>query len=138
MFERSNTVQKPQKAIGFILMLCLVAGPFLTSLNSSIINVALPNIASTFNSPLTDVQWVISGYLLAVVTMLVACPFLSKRFGDSKVYFASLIGFMLASVACAFAPSLEWLIVARVVQGACGAPLVPIVMNVLLNSRGEG
>ena len=138
MSQITESLQKPKRSIGFVLMLCLVAGPFLTTLNANIINVALPNIASGYNSALTDVQWVISGYLLAMAAMLVACPFLSKRFGDSKVYFVSLIGFTLASVACALAPSLEWLIVARVLQGACGAPLVPIVMNVLLNSRGEG
>lgn len=138
MFDKVGAGGKPNKFRGFILMLCLVTGPFLTMLNSNIINVALPNIASAFNSSLTDVQWVISAYLLAVAAMLVVCPFLSKRFGDSKVYIVSLIGFTLASVACAFAPSLSWLIGARVVQGAFGASLIPIVMNILLRSRKEG
>ncbi|HEY3422799.1 MAG TPA: DHA2 family efflux MFS transporter permease subunit [Methanocellaceae archaeon] len=138
MSQITESIQKPKRSFGFIFMLCLIAGPFLTALSSSIINVALPDIASSYNSSLTDVQWVISGYALAMAAMLVACAFMSKRFGDSKVYFVSMIGFTLASIACALAPSLGWLIFARIVQGACGAPLVPIVMNILLNSRGEG
>jgi EmrB/QacA subfamily drug resistance transporter len=122
----------------FILYLCLIVGPFLTMIDASVVNVALPGIASTYNSALTDVQWVLSGYLLALAAVMVACAFLSKRFGASKVYLVSLIGFTIASAACAFAPSLELLVLARVLQGVFGAPLVPVAMDLLMGGHASG
>jgi EmrB/QacA subfamily drug resistance transporter len=122
----------------FMLYLCLIVGPFLTMIDASVVNVALPDIASTYNSALTDVQWVLSGYLLALAAVMVATAFMSKRFGASKVYLVSLIGFTLASAACAFAPSLELLVLGRVLQGAFGAPLVPVAMDLLMGGHASG
>lgn len=138
MFQKNEVIAKPEEPRNIILFLCLIVGPFLTMLDSSVVNVALPDIASTYNSTLTDVQWVLSGYLLSLAAVLVACAFLSKRFGASKVYLVSLIGFTLSSAACAFAPSLELLIVARALQGVFGAPLVPVAMDLLLGGHTTG
>jgi EmrB/QacA subfamily drug resistance transporter len=135
LFEKIEALRKPEESRNIILFLCLIVGPFLTMLDSSVVNVALPDIATTYNSTLTDVQWVLSGYLLALAAVLVACAFLSKRFGASKVYLVSLLGFTVASAACAFAPSLEWLIVGRALQGAFGASLVPVAMDLLLGGN---
>src|SRR5260221_361812 len=124
-------------AISAWAMVGLLAGPFLSMVDSSIVNVALPDIAQQVQSPLATAQWITSGYLPALAVVLPATAFLAKRFGTRRVYLVSLAGFTLASTACAMAPSIAWLIGARVVQGALGAPLVPLAMNLLLGRRGK-
>ncbi len=138
MSEKTEITKGAGGAIDRLLLLALLVGPFLTMLDSSVVNVALPDIANTFNSSLTDVQWVLSGYLLSLAAVLVASAFLSKRFGASKVYLISLIGFTLASASCALAPSLTVLIISRALQGAFGAPLVPLAMDILFSGQRSG
>jgi EmrB/QacA subfamily drug resistance transporter len=114
----------------------LLAGPFLSMLDSNIVNVALPDIALQLHSSLETAQWIVSGYLLALAAVLPIIPYLAKRFGTSRVYLVSLLGFTLASALCALAPTMGILIAARVLQGALGAPLVPLAMGMLLGQGG--
>ncbi len=114
----------------------LLAGPFLNMVDASIVNVALPAIARQLHTALDTAQWVLSGYLLALAAGLAASAYLAKRFGTRRVYLASLLGFTLASVLCALAPSIGLLIAARAVQGLLGAPLVPLAMTMLLGGEG--
>jgi EmrB/QacA subfamily drug resistance transporter len=116
----------------------LLAGPFLTMLDSNIVNVALPDITRRLHTVLDTAQWVLSGYLLALAAGLAASAYLAKRFGIRRVYLASLLGFTLASVLCALAPSIGVLIGARALQGALGAALVPVAMSLLLGKGGAG
>jgi EmrB/QacA subfamily drug resistance transporter len=73
---------------------------------------------------------------LVAITTLGASAFLARRFGTRRVYLASLLGFTVASALCALAPSIGFLIAARVLQGALGAPLVPLAMSMLLGKSG--
>jgi len=114
----------------------LIAGPFLSMIDSNVVNVALPVMLSDFHSSLSAVQWVLSAYLLASGAALVSSPYLSKRFGASRVYLLSLVGFTCASGLCALAPSLGFLILARALQGALGAVMVPLAMDMLLGKGG--
>ena len=114
----------------------LIAGPFMTMVDSAVVNVALPVMVVDFHSTLSSVQWVLSGYLLALGAVLVSSAYLSKRFGAHRVYLVSIMGFTGASALCAISPSLEFLIVARVAQGALGALLVPLAMDMLLGKGG--
>lgn len=115
----------------------LLAGPFLSMVDSNVVNVAVPDIARSLHGPLSAVQWTVSGYLLALGTALAAAAFLERRFGSRPVYIASLAGFTAASALCAVAPSLPFLIAARVAQGLVGAPLVPVAMGMLLGPSSE-
>ena len=101
-------------------------------------NVALPDIARQLHTALDTAQWILSGYLLALAAGLAASAYLAKRFGTRRVYLASLLGFTLASVLCALAPSIGVLIAARALQGALGAALVPLAMRMLLGKAGAG
>jgi EmrB/QacA subfamily drug resistance transporter len=114
----------------------LLAGPFLSMLDSNIVNVALPDIALQLHSSLETAQWIVSGYLLALAAVLAASAYLARRFGTSRVYLVSLLGFTVASALCALAPTLGVLIAARALQGALGAPLVPLAMGMLLGQGG--
>ncbi len=109
----------------------LLAGPFLSMVDSSVVNVAVPVMARSFGASLIQLQWVVSGYLLALATGLAASAYLARRWGTRQVYVASLAGFMLASVACALAGSACWLVAARVIQGLLGAPMTPLAMGMM-------
>ena len=122
--------------LGPVVQFGLLAGPFLSMVDSNVVNVAIPQIARSFSAPLADVQWTVSGYLLALATGLGASAYLARRFGTREVYLASLAGFTLASIACALATSSQALVTARVLQGLLGAPLVPLAMGMLLGSGG--
>ncbi|WP_285571260.1 DHA2 family efflux MFS transporter permease subunit [Actinoallomurus iriomotensis] len=110
----------------------LLAGPLLAMLDSSIANVAVEPIARELRTSLTTVQWAVSGYLLAIGAGLAATSYLARRYGTLPLYRASLIAFTLASAACALAPNVEALLVARAIQGLVGAPMVPLVMTMML------
>ena len=122
--------------LGLLVTFGLMTGPFLSMLDSNIVNVAVPTIARNFNASLTVVQWTLSGYLLAQAGALALSPFLAKRFGTRPVYMASVAAFTAASVLCATSGSIEFLIAARVLQGLAGAPLVPLAMSMLMGPSG--
>jgi EmrB/QacA subfamily drug resistance transporter len=115
-----------------LTQLGLLAGPLLSMVDSSIVNVAVTDISRQLHATLPATEWVISGYLLALSAGLAATAYLARRWGTLPVYTASLVGFVAASAACAAAPSVPVLVGLRVLQGLAGAPLVPLAMSMLL------
>jgi EmrB/QacA subfamily drug resistance transporter len=135
--------QKPKSSLGAVARYALLIGPLLSMLDSSIVNVAIPDIAKDFGSngevvDLGQIQWVVSGYLLALGVGLAATAYLAKRFGTLLVYTISMVLFIAASAACAAAANVDWLIAFRAVQGFVGAPLVPLAISILLGKDGIG
>ncbi|HEX4057450.1 MAG TPA: DHA2 family efflux MFS transporter permease subunit [Galbitalea sp.] len=134
----STTVQSP-RALGAVARYALLVGPLLSMVDSSIVNVAIPSIARDLKvTDLSGIQWVVSGYLLALGVSLAATAYLAKRFGVLGVYTVSMILFVAASAACAFAGDVGWLIGFRAAQGFVGAPLVPLAISILLGKDGLG
>lgn len=105
----------------------------LSSLGTSVTNVALPTLADAFGASFSAVQWVVLAYLLGVTTMIVSVGRLGDMVGRRKLLLAGVVLFTLASIACAFAPSLAVLIASRAVQGIAGA----IMMALSLALVGE-
>ncbi|WP_153340215.1 DHA2 family efflux MFS transporter permease subunit [Nocardia aurantia] len=130
----TTTVTAPR--LGPVTQYALLAGPLLSMLDSSIVNVAVAPIAARLHTDLTAVGWTVSGYLLAMGAGLAATSYLARRFGTLPVYRTALLLFTLASVACALAPAIGFLVGARVCQGLSGAPLVPLAMSMLLGNGG--
>jgi len=118
-----------RRGMGPVLQFALLAGPLLSMLDSSIVNVAVEPISRDLHASIASVQWAVSGYLLALGTGLAATPYLARRRGTLAVYRASVIAFTVASAACAAAPGTGILLLARVVQGLVAAPLVPLAMS---------
>src|SRR5579859_3132134 len=116
--------------------LSLIAGPMIYMIDSSVVNVAIPAISRDLASPVPTVQWVVSGYLLTTGAGLAASAWLARRFGTLRAYAVSMGGFTLASVACAFAPDIQVLILMRCLQGLLGAQLVPLALGMLLGRGG--
>lgn len=109
------------------LGVCLVAG-FMTLLDVSIVNVALPSIKEGLDTPESDLQWVLSGYALAFGLVLIPGGRLGDARGRRAVFMAGLVLFTLASAACGAAQSSLWLVVARLLQGRradCSRPRSP-------------
>lgn len=136
MAEAAAVIESKAPRLGLLAQFGLLAGPFLSMVDSNVVNVAIPRIAQGFGDPISRVQWTVSGYLLAMASGLAASAYLAKRWGTRRVYVASLIGFTLASLACATSTSTAMLIAARIAQGLAGAPLVPLAMGMLLGGEG--
>lgn len=124
--------------LGAVARYGLLIGPLLSMIDSSIVNVAVPDIATELKAQLDDVQWVVSGYLLALGVALALTAYLAKRFGTLRVYTVSMILFVVVSAACAIAPNIEFLVAFRALQGFAGAPLVPLALSILLGKDGIG
>ncbi|MEU6813932.1 MFS transporter [Streptomyces sp. NPDC046860] len=106
------------------LAVCLVAG-FMTLLDSSIVNVALPSMENGLGADAADVSWVVSGYALTFGLALVPAGRLGDVRGRRAAFLFGLALFTVASVACGLAPSSGWLVVFRLVQGAASGIVAP-------------
>jgi EmrB/QacA subfamily drug resistance transporter len=91
----------------------------------SVTMVALPAIARDFHLGIAGLQWVLNGYLLTLSALMLLGGALGDRFSRRRVFAAGLVGFCATSIACALAPNLHLLVIARVLQGAAGALVVP-------------
>ena len=107
-----------------VLTVVLIA-EIMDLLDSTIVNVAGPTLADKLHASSTDLQWVIGGYALALGSGLILGGRLGDRFGGRNMFIFGLAGFTIASVLCAVAPSVEFLIFFRFVQGFLGAMLLP-------------
>jgi MFS transporter, DHA2 family, methylenomycin A resistance protein len=94
-------------------------------LDASIVNVALGAIGHTLSGGVSGLQWVVSAYTLSFASLLMTGGTLGDRFGARRVYLAGLLIFLLASALCGLAPNLTMLALARALQGAGSAMLVP-------------
>jgi len=121
-----------------VLQMCFLAGPMLSMIDSSVVNVAVPVIVRGLHTSLGSAAWVVSGYLLGLACGLAATPWLARRFGTLRAYGAALLAFTLVSAGCALVPSVGLLIAARVVQGLTGAPMVPLAMSLIFDPSRSG
>ena len=113
------------KAAGPWVLAATIIGSSLAFIDGTVVTVALPAIAREFDATGAEVQWVVEAYALFLSALLLVGGALGDRYGRRRIYALGIILFTIASVACAFAPSVRWLILARAMQGAGGALLVP-------------
>jgi EmrB/QacA subfamily drug resistance transporter len=113
------------------VLLVTVLGSGVAFLDGTVVNVALPSIGREFHAGLADLQWIVDAYLLTMGSLIVIGGSLGDLFGRRRVLVLGLAGFSLASLACGLAPTSTALILARAVQGAAGALLVPSSLAVL-------
>lgn len=90
-------------------------------LDLTIVNVALDAISTEFDAPLSALQWIVNGYSLATAALLLSAGSLADLLGRRGVFLIGMMVFTAASLSCALAPSVIWLVVARVIQGFGGA-----------------
>jgi DHA2 family multidrug resistance protein len=110
---------------------------FVAVLDLTITNVSVPTIAGSLGASITQGAWIITSYAVAEAITAPLTGWLAARFGAARVFSLALLAFALASLLCGLAPSIGMLAGWRVLQGACGAPLMPLSQALLLRSFPE-
>jgi EmrB/QacA subfamily drug resistance transporter len=117
----------------WLLSLVVVVGVFMASLDLFIVNIAFPAISRHFgNASLGSLSWVLSGYAIVFAALLVPAGRWADAFGRKRAFLLGLAIFVVASAACAAAPSVGALIAARLVQAAGGALMLPTSLGLML------
>ncbi|WP_435199960.1 DHA2 family efflux MFS transporter permease subunit [Janibacter sp. GS2] len=119
----------------------VVLGSIMAILDITVVNVALPHFQTDLapgTTPLaySTVAWTVTAYTLALATVIPLTGWAADRFGTKRLYLLAISFFVAGSVLCAFAPSIELLIGARVVQGLGGGMLMPLGMTILTRAAG--
>ncbi len=113
------------------VMTVYILGLFMTIIDGTMVNVALPRMAEDFGVPTTDIEWIAVGYLLTYAAVIPAAGWLGDRFGTRKGFITALVAFVATSLLCGMAQTLDQLIAFRVLQGL-GAGLVTPVGGAML------
>jgi DHA2 family methylenomycin A resistance protein-like MFS transporter len=108
-----------------LTLAAMSVGYGVVQLDVTIVNVAVNSIGAAFGGEVAGLQWVVSSYTIAFAAFILSAGALGDRIGAKRVFAAGFAVFTLASLACALAPALPWLIAARAVQGLGAAILVP-------------
>jgi EmrB/QacA subfamily drug resistance transporter len=110
----------------WLVGIAFVVGIFMDLLDTTIINVALPELQREFDADVATIEWVVTGYLLSLAVFIPVAGYLADRFGSKRIYILALLLFTLASALCGLAWSAESLIGFRILQGIGGGMLVPV------------
>jgi len=114
----------------------VILGMIMSILDTTIVNVALHTLSHDLHSPLAQVQWVITGYLLALAAVIPVTGWAARRFGAKQVYMTSLVLFTAGSALCGLSDSTTSLVVFRVLQGAGGGMIMPVAMMIMAQVAG--
>jgi MFS transporter, DHA2 family, multidrug resistance protein len=142
---RSLVTSRPAAAIGedvpgprinrAAITASITCATIMQGVDTTIANVALPHIQGSLSCSQDQIAWVVTSYIVAAAIMTPLTGWLAGRFGIKWVFFISVVGFTIASALCGAATSLMQLVLFRVLQGICGAALVPLSQAVLFQSN---
>ncbi|WP_338497251.1 MFS transporter [Streptomyces sp. SJL17-4] len=128
----SSGVPSPGPALAAAML-----GFALITLDTSVVNVALPAIGADLRAGMSGLQWVVDAYTLAFAALLLSSGALADRVGASRAYGIGAVVFVLASAACGLAPGLPALLAARAVQGAAAAVMLPASLALVREAYGD-
>lgn len=114
----------------------LIVGMMMSILDTTIVNVALRTLSHDLRSPLSQVQWVITGYLLALAAVIPVTGWAARRFGAKQVYMISLVLFTVGSGLCGLSSSTASLVFFRILQGVGGGMIMPVAMMIMAQVAG--
>src|SRR6201994_3386504 len=114
----------------------VILGAVMSILDTTIVNVAIDRLSLDFHASLTTIQWVVTGYTLALAAVIPATGWAADRFGTKRIYLWSLALFTLGSVLSGLAWSAGSLIAFRVLQGIGGGMIMPSVMTIMTKKAG--
>lgn len=121
----------PYPPYGIWLLVGSVLASGMAFIDGSALSVALPVLQKELQATGSDLLWVLNGYLLMKASLLLVGGSLGDMLGRKRVFITGIVMFVLASMACGFAPTIELLIAARVVQGLGGAAMLPGSLSLL-------
>jgi len=114
----------------------VMLGAVMSILDTTVVNVAIDHLAVAFRASLTTIQWVVTGYTLALATVIPLSGWGADRFGTKRLYMTSLVLFTIGSVLSGLAWSAGTLILFRVMQGLGGGMIMPAVMTIMTKKAG--
>lgn len=113
------------------MSVAVIAATLLEVVDTTIVNVALPNIQGNFGVAVDQGAWIVTGYIIANVVVIPITPWLAARFGRRQYFFASIVMFTIASMMCGFASSFGALVFWRIMQGVGGGGLISTSQAIL-------
>src|SRR5689334_4348818 len=126
---------KVDARVGRISMV-VILGSIMSILDTTIVNVALETLGRELHSTVSEIQWVVTGYMLSLAAVIPVTGWAARRFGAKRVYVLSLILFTAGSALCGLATSTEQLVVFRVLQGVGGGMILPIGQLMMAQAAG--
>ena len=114
----------------------VVIGSIMSILDTTIVNVALETLSRELNASISEIQWVVTGYMLSLAAVIPVTGWAAKRFGAKQVYILSLVLFTAGSALCGLASDTTELIVFRVFQGVGGGMILPLGQLMLAEAAG--
>jgi EmrB/QacA subfamily drug resistance transporter len=114
----------------------VIVGSIMSILDTTIVNVALDTLARELHSTISQIQWVVTGYMLALAAVIPITGWAARRFGAKQVYLVSLVLFTTGSALCGLASSTNELIAFRVIQGLGGGMILPIGQLMMAEAAG--
>jgi EmrB/QacA subfamily drug resistance transporter len=126
-----NLSTPPDYSRKWLAMAAVSMGVFLGTIDGSIINVSLPTMMAALDTNFPTIQWVILGYLLTVTCLLLSMGRLADIQGKKKIYLIGFVIFTLGSMLCGLAPTAQWLVAFRVIQGIGAAMVMALGMGII-------
>jgi DHA2 family multidrug resistance protein len=123
-------IDAPRRAL---ITVSVMLASIMSSLDTTIANVALPRIQGSVSATQDQMAWVLTSYIVAAAIMTPLSGWLTGQIGRNRVFLYSVAGFTVTSMLCGVAQSLPQIVLARLLQGLCGAALVPLSQAVLLD-----
>jgi EmrB/QacA subfamily drug resistance transporter len=114
----------------------VIIGALMTSFDTTIVNIALSSLTRDLHTSIANVQWVATGYLLALAAVIPVAGWAARKFGAKNVYLISLVLFTGGSMLCGVATSINELIVFRVLQGIGGGLIMPVSQLIIASAAG--
>jgi MFS transporter, DHA2 family, multidrug resistance protein len=130
----SSAPQAQPQINPWLIAIAVMSSTFMEVLDTTVVNVSLPHIAGSLSASTDEATWTLTSYLVANAIILPMTGWLAGRFGRKRLLMMAVTGFTVASFFCGLAPSLPFLIIFRVIQGACGGGLQPLSQAILLES----
>ncbi len=121
----------------WIIAATVVLGSFVSVMDISIVNVAMPQMISTFGVSLDAITWVAVAYSISEIILVTMSAWLSRLLGRKRFFVISFMIFTAASILCGLARSLEMMILARILQGIGGGGLIPVAQAIMLETFPE-
>jgi EmrB/QacA subfamily drug resistance transporter len=118
------------------ISIVVIVGAIMSILDTTIVNVALATLGRDLHSSLSQIQWVVTGYMLSLAAVIPVTGWASQRFGAKRVYITALVLFTAGSALCGLATSTTELIIFRVIQGVGGGAILPIGQLMMAEAAG--
>ncbi|MEY9973540.1 EmrB/QacA subfamily drug resistance transporter [Lysinibacillus sp. RC46] len=115
-----------------VLLTVLILGCFLSTLNQTLLNVALSNLMDVFSVSATTVQWLSTGFMLVNGVLVPITAYLMKRFSTRQLFISSMLFLLIGSIFCAVAPNFATLLIGRMIQAIGAGIIMPLLMSIVM------